>query len=245
MKNLLLCLISFMLILSACTDALQGTQPPQEMPTAPITSVDELSADSAYEQEIEPEPELKPEPTSVNEVTAEEEGIDTTPNSSFAHDEDENIITSEISEVDVEEANVDLAESTDITQDPTLDAGGSFERRRFRPIFYDLPAPFVDLIGTEIYLEWLQLRSPEERYNENIAVSFIRDFDISKEDFILANETLAQIWESIGVSANENSSFELYPVDLIFSFDNNAINEFFLWENSPAEEERHLWGRAN
>ena len=207
MKKLLLCLICFMLILSACTGLTQSAVPPQGIP--PTANTDESYVDSLDEQEIEPEPAYTPQVTidddSQEEYNSESEFVD-----GYGHG-----------------------------------IGEEIQFGIFRPIFYDLPAPFVDLIGTEIYLEWLQSRSQEERNSENIAVSFIRDFDISKEDFILANERLAQIWESVGASADENSSFELYPVDLIFSFDNKAINEFFLWENSPVEEERHLGHQAH
>ena len=54
-----------------------------------------------------------------------------------------------------------------------------------------------------------------------------------------ANEELLQSWLDIGHSPEESSLYEVYPVDLIFTFDNEAIDEYFLWENSPIPEE---WG---
>ena len=37
-----------------------------------------------------------------------------------------------------------------------------------------------------------------------------------------------------------SSMYEIYPIDLIFTFDNELINDYFLWENSPIPEERTL-----
>gem|GEM_PF-2225769 len=111
---------------------------------------------------------------------------------------------------------------------------------KFRPNFYDLPGPFADLIGRDVYLKWILSRCPEERDNENVAVSFIRDFNISREAFAKANEQLRQNWESVGASPLVSSAYEIYPVELIFTFDNELINEYFLWENSRIFAERSL-----
>ncbi|MCL2527506.1 MAG: hypothetical protein FWE42_03725 [Defluviitaleaceae bacterium] len=117
--------------------------------------------------------------------------------------------------------------------DSESEHGGDFYIGTFRPRFYTLPAPFVDLIGCEAYFEWILSRTMEEMESESVAVAFIRDFNISREDFSRANEELRQIWQSIEGCPSITASFEIYPVDLIFSFDNERINEYFLWENSP------------
>jgi len=114
---------------------------------------------------------------------------------------------------------------------------------QFRPLFYTLPGPFADLIGRDEYLEWILSRCPEERDNENVAVSFIRHFNISREAFAKANEQLRQNWESVGASPLDSSAYEIYPVDLIFTFDNELINEYFLWKNSTVFAERSLGPR--
>ena len=130
------------------------------------------------------------------------------------------------------------AASPEQTPDANTGTGGDFTFGRFRPNFYDLPGPFADLIGRDVYLKWILSRCPEERDNENVAVSFIRDFNISREAFAKANEQLRQNWESVGASPLDSSAYEIYPVDLIFTFDNELINEFFLWENSSIVDER-------
>lgn|GEM_PF-3452007 len=121
---------------------------------------------------------------------------------------------------------------------------GAFDVGRFRPLFNDMPASFIELVGSDAYFAWSDSRSWEERENENIAVAFIEYFNISKEAFTGANEELRQIWANFGGAARGGSSFELYPVDLIFTFDNDLINEYFLWENTPFAHEFGM-GMAN
>jgi len=121
--------------------------------------------------------------------------------------------------------------------------GCGFDLDECRPLFYDLPYPFVILVGSEIYDEWLLSRSDSERINECAAVSFIRDFDITYRDFKNANDGLLQIITEMGHSPEEASVYEIYPVDLIFTFDNELIKEYFLWENSQIPRER-VYGEA-
>ena len=116
-------------------------------------------------------------------------------------------------------------------------SSGYFHIGRFRPIFYNLPYAFVNLVGRDAYFAWMDTRSLEEMQNENMAVGFIKYFNISKEDFTRANEERRQFLESIEASPERSSHFELYPVDLIFTFDNERINEYFLWENTPVAQE--------
>ena len=108
----------------------------------------------------------------------------------------------------------------------------------YRPIHSVMGKPFADLVGRDAYFELYLSRSEEEMENECIAVAYIKEFNVSKEDFERANEELRQIWISIGVDPEKSSAYELFPVDLIYSFDIDAINEYFLWENSPVEKER-------
>ena len=65
MRKLLLCLISFALVLSACAGAVDNDIPPPEAPQDPITIVDEPQVVPVQEPEPEPElPSLPPEPVS-------------------------------------------------------------------------------------------------------------------------------------------------------------------------------------
>ena len=49
------------------------------------------------------------------------------------------------------------------------------------------------------------------------------------------------IWLSpVCKSPQDDSSFELYSVDLIFTFNNEQINKFFPWKNIIVEDERAI-----
>jgi hypothetical protein len=110
-----------------------------------------------------------------------------------------------------------------------------FELGPYRPIYYDLSVSYVNLVDRDEFLKWRLDRvenNYEEYLNECIAVSFIKKFNISKDDFSKANEERRRFLEERGDSPEDQSLYELYPVDLIYTFDNKKINEFFLWENS-------------
>ena len=151
-----------------------------------------------------------------------------------ANDVDENNIAQDISE-----SNADSTEATDlITNTDNIDSEVEFEK--YRLIYYNLPVPFANLVGHDVYLDWYGARSTEERDNECAAVSFIKYFDITQREFERANEELRELWTSVDASPEKCSNYEIYPVELIFTFNNELINEYFLWENSPAHEERSI-----
>ena len=138
---------------------------------------------------------------------------------------------------DISEPNADATEAaipiTEANTDHEIGCGSNvFEK--YRPRYYTLPVPFVDLVGIDEYHNWHSARSPEESDNECVAVSFVKYFDITQREFERANEELRGIWESVGASPEDGPSYETYPTELIFTFDNELINEYFLWENGPA-----------
>ena len=106
------------------------------------------------------------------------------------------------------------------------------EPRIRRPIYYSLPYSFAELVGRDVFYAWDVARYEKEEFeNECIAVSFIKHFKVSKEDFTRANEVIRAQAAELGYE--EHSYGEVYDVDLIYTFDNEKINEFFLWENGP------------
>ena len=118
------------------------------------------------------------------------------------------------------------------------DGDAAIVHGRFRPRYYMLTAPFARLLPdynpqfNNVLRDWERTRTAEEYHNECIIVGFVKHFDISREDFEKANEEMRAKWESIDLSPADMSEYELYPVDLIYTFDNEKINEFFRWENS-------------
>jgi hypothetical protein len=123
-----------------------------------------------------------------------------------------------------------------ISREPEEDMNNDdIELGIYRPTYYSMFFTFADLVGSEAYIKWaldMVDNNYEEYLNECIAVSFIKKFNISKEDFARANEAKRQSLAERGDLPEDSSLYELYPVDLIYTFDNKRINEFFLWENS-------------
>jgi len=137
-------------------------------------------------------------------------------------------------------ATLDIPDSVYQDSEETAIGGDWDDLGAYRPIYYVMGKPFLDIVGRDAYFEWDLSRSNEDIENECVAVTFIKEFDVSKEDFAKANEELRQIWLSTGSSPEISSSYEVYPVDLIYTFDNDAINEYFLWENSPIQADHSL-----
>jgi len=120
---------------------------------------------------------------------------------------------------------------------------GEPEPKQYRPIYYSMSRFHIDLVDRKTYSEWQMNRvenNREQYENECIAVSFIREFNISKEDFARANEEVRKRLTEMGVSPEDLCDYELYPVDLIYTFNNEKINEFFLWEGSIYAHEAGL-----
>ena len=122
---------------------------------------------------------------------------------------------------------------------PTVSTPKSIEKKppeleMYRPLYYGVPAPIVNLVDRDTYFEWELARIETGEYQkECIAVSFVKYFNISKKNFAKANEQLRIEWAASECKPEENAAFEVYDVDLIYSFDNEKINKFFLWEYWP------------
>lgn len=123
------------------------------------------------------------------------------------------------------------------TEDNGFDiSGDDWEFGIYRPAYYSLNTFIAGLVDRDVYYEWMISRSPEEYNNECVAVAFVKHFNIPREDFERANEETRIFREEYDFI--DSPSFELYPVDLIYTFDNELINEYFLWENGPYEDPR-------
>ena len=110
---------------------------------------------------------------------------------------------------------------------------GDFQAGKHRSMFYSLCHSFASFLPPEIsYGHWEILRSNEQFHNESILVSFIKEFNVSREDFERLNEDRRLLLESLDFIVNKTAHAELFPVDLIYTFDNELINEYFRWENS-------------
>lgn len=116
--------------------------------------------------------------------------------------------------------------------------GASISTRKYRVNYYDVPYQFVLLVGEDAYWEWDEQHNIKDPDKTNIMVmkSFIEYFDISREDFDKANlEWTKVIYTKMGGKpamnpkdfANQETD-EPYNADIIYTFDDNLINEYYI-----------------
>ena len=127
-------------------------------------------------------------------------------------------------------------ESTDIG-----DGGGIITVQKYRAIFYNIPAPFADVVGRDNYWEWYN-SFEADNISELMAISeFVKYFNITREQFDKANFEWAR-----GVTNNldmkpcvnpkdyANQMFgEIYNPDIIFTFDDDLIREYYRSPDYP------------
>ena len=101
----------------------------------------------------------------------------------------------------------------------------------YRPIYYNLARPYIDIVGEKAYDEWHDTRSDEEKENECVAVSFVKAFDVRKEDFERANKEHRTIWEDFGVDIKSLSNNKV----LWMNANNFAPNDDGEGEHEQAE----------
>ena len=120
--------------------------------------------------------------------------------------------------------------------------GGYIESDKYRLRYYAIPYEFVCLVDKEEYLKWKENILTQNDNDVNIMrmVRFIKDFNISKEDFEKANLKMAKdfvAWEEKPtlrpLDYENQQTYEIYNVDIIYSFDNELINEYYLTPDYP------------
>ncbi|MBO5229909.1 MAG: hypothetical protein J6B52_00660 [Clostridia bacterium] len=118
---------------------------------------------------------------------------------------------------------------------------GIIKVKHYRHRYYDIPYPFVSLIGKEAYLEWREVQPDPDVSNVMMMVNFVRDFNISREDFDRANNESAwrikNLLDGVPVMnpqdyANQEDD-EVYNADIVYTFDNELINEYYLTPDYP------------
>lgn len=112
---------------------------------------------------------------------------------------------------------------------------------KYRVRYYDIPYPFVYLVGDDIYSEWKASQSNPYESETMLIVKFIQDFNISREDFDKANSESAwrikYLLDGVPVMnpkdyANQEDD-EVLNADIIYTFDNDIINEYYLSHDYP------------
>ncbi len=119
--------------------------------------------------------------------------------------------------------------------------GGVIGLNKYRVRYYDIPYPFVYLVGEEAYSEWKSSQPDPYTGDIMLMVKFIQDFDISREDFDKANSESAwrikYLLDGVPVMnpkdyANQEDD-EVFNADVIYTFDNEVINEYYLSHDYP------------
>ena len=132
-----------------------------------------------------------------------------------------------------------------------------YDDYKYRAIYYSVSAPFVELVDEDVFWDWYN-NSPYRKYpldvDEMAMVAFIKKFNISREDFDKANkkdkEILLKYSNEVVMNPAEEDPYydrsieskEIYNADIIYTFDNELINAYYLYvdpyedENSTAED---------
>ena len=121
--------------------------------------------------------------------------------------------------------------------------GGELTLQKYRSIYYSIPSPFWDVIDensrNDIYGEYW-----EEPYNEINTMRikiFVEEYNVPREKFDAANAEWARIVKEklygtpvINPQDYANQEFdEVYNADIIYTFDDEIINEYYLSHDYP------------
>ncbi len=135
------------------------------------------------------------------------------------------------------------AEKTTVLENTVNNATGDgvIEVKYYRDNYYSIAAPFVYIVGKEVYREWKETQPDPDETDVMLMVNFIRDFNISREDFDKANLEYAWRIKYLlnGTPVMNPKDFanqedeEVYNADIIYTFDNELINEYYLTPDYP------------
>ncbi len=139
------------------------------------------------------------------------------------------------------EAKDETTTDKEITEDNI--GGGEVVQEKYRQCYYRISYQFALLVDSQELKEWKEKVFSEDpnETNEMIMKRFILDFDISREQFDKANLELAKVLydpSSPPLSMNpkdyiNQEMFELYNADIIYTFDDEIINEYYLSGEYP------------
>lgn len=119
--------------------------------------------------------------------------------------------------------------------------GGMITVQKYRTRFYSIPGVFADLVGRDNYYEWINTVDYTESAEKMVMLQFIQYFGISREQFDKANLQFAKIVRddldgrpcmNPKDYANQIDD-EIFNGDVIFTFDDAVINEYYLSPEYP------------
>lgn len=129
---------------------------------------------------------------------------------------------------------------TDISDDL---GGADLLPRKYRNNYYSIPTSFINIVGKRSFEEWEDVYLAEnypDDSNEMVMVAYIKAFDIPKEKFERANLEYAKfidkIYSHICLDPQDYADQEfqeIYNTEIIYTFDNDIINEYYLGIDYP------------
>ncbi len=152
-------------------------------------------------------------------------------------------LNTESQTVDKSETQAEETRKTTVWETTINNATGDgvIEVKYYRHRYYSIAAPFIYLVGREEYREWKETQPDPDETNVMLMVNFIRDFNISREDFDKANLEYAWRIKYLlnGTPVMNPKDFanqedeEVYNADIIYTFNNELINEYYLTPDYP------------
>lgn len=120
---------------------------------------------------------------------------------------------------------------------------GELLPRKYRNNYYQIPLSFAQLIDSDTYSKWEKeyyANNYADNTNVMVMVAFVKEFDISKEDFERANLEYAkfidEVYSHICLDPQDYADQEMqeiYNTEIIYTFDNDIINEYYLGIDYP------------
>lgn len=157
--------------------------------------------------------------------------------------ENNNIETTGAASTTVQNSGITLFTTTEIISNKEdalteSDNGGGFiESGKYRQCYYDVPYDFVILVGEKEFDRWY-----DEIYefdpDKSQIVAFIQYFNISKEVFEKTNLQMAKSFAEFNptmrpLDYENQQTYEIYNADIIYTFDDEIINEYYLTPDYP------------
>ncbi len=121
--------------------------------------------------------------------------------------------------------------------------GGELTLQKYRSIYYSIPSPFWDIVDEnsrqDIYGEYWE--QPYSQINTMRMKIFVEEYNVPREKFDAANAEWARIVKErlygtpvINPQDFANQEFnEVYNADIIYTFDDEIINEYYLSHDYP------------
>ena len=152
--------------------------------------------------------------------------------------------------------SVSVENSTDVSENETTElatniqenisndvGGGDILQDKYRVRYYNITTEFAklaDSLEVRAWEEKIYEDSPNET-NEMVMKRFVQDFNISREDFDKANHELAvsfsqELQEAPMMNPKDylnQEIYEVYNADIIYTFDDEIINEYYLSGEYP------------